>query len=448
MSVTAIAIEQSIAKQTPTVNGVNQLLAQITPTSVAVTVGIVLLAFALSKWVKYIFQKKDLQHKVPNWVNILMRMIFPLQLWLYAHVAMEVYHTQALSALWFEFLAWMFAAWFMVRFFLYAVRRALPEGAGRATIERLAMVFIWGIMFLDYIGKLNGVLKRLDKWSLHLGKANISALDGLTLVLTLVVLWLLVQWLSHEVENALLTRPNDKFVKIDLSARMVLVRFVKGLLLVIAVLLSLSASGIDLTILSVFGGALGVGIGLGLQKIASNYVSGFVMLLERGIRIGDLISTSDGTRGFVRTINGRYTLIEGPSGDEVLVPNENLVINNVVNWTLHDKKNWLSTQIPVMYDIDLEFIMDKIAQAVKVLPRIAETPPPRVLLSSISDKGYILEITWWLVDPENGRLNSISDVNLAAWRVLREHEVDIFTLKPSDKVTDDHTPPSAHDAAV
>ena len=446
MSVTAIAIEQSIAKQTPTVNGVNQLLAQITPTSVAVTVGIVLLAFALSKWVKYIFQKKDLQHKVPNWVNILMRMIFPLQLWLYAHVAMEVYHTQALSALWFEFLAWMFAAWFMVRFFLYAVRRALPEGAGRATIERLAMVFIWGIMFLDYIGKLNGVLKRLDKWSLHLGKANISALDGLTLVLTLVVLWLITQWLSHEIENALLNRPKGRLAEMDLSARMVLVRFLNGILLVIAVLFSLSAAGIDLTILSVFGGALGVGIGLGLQKIASNYVSGFVMLLERGIRIGDLISTSDGTRGIVRTINSRYTLIEGPSGDEILMPNENLVINNVVNWTLGDKKNWLSTQIPVNYDIDLEFIMEKMAQAVVGLPRVAQNPPPNVLLSSISDKGYILEITWWLIDPENGRLGVISDVNLAAWRVLREHEVDVFTLRPVQKPVAEESVPSAHDA--
>ena len=428
-------------------DGVSQLLAQITPTSVAVTGGIILLAFIISKWVKSVFQKKDLQHRVPNWVNILMRMIFPLQLWLYAHAAMEVYRSQELSALWFEFLAWLFAALFMVRLFLYVVRRALPEGGGRATIERFSMVFIWGMMFLDYIGKLDSVLKRLDSWSLHLGKVNISVLDGITLVLTLVVLWLLVQWLSHEVESLLLTQPGPKFASVDLSARLVLVRFIKGLLLVFAVLLSLSASGIDLTVLSVFGGALGVGIGLGLQKIASNYVSGFVMLLERGIRIGDLISTSDGTRGIVRTINSRYTLIEGPSGDEILIPNENLVINNVVNWTLRDKKNWLSTQIPVNYDIDLEFLMDKIVQAVKTLPRIAETPPPRVLLSSISDKGYILEITWWLIDPENGRLNAISDVNLAAWRVLREHEVDVFTLRPAPKVVEEAVP-SADNAAV
>lgn len=128
------------------------------------------------------------------------------------------------------------------------------------------------------------------------------------------------------------------------------------------------------------------------------------------------------------------------------MPNENLVINNVVNWTLRDKKNWLSTQIPVNYDIDLEFIMEKIAQAVEGLPRVANDPPPRVLLSSISDKGYILEITWWLIDPENGRLAVISDVNLAAWRVLREHEVDVFTLRPVQKPVAEESVPSAHDA--
>ena len=439
-------IEQTLSKQAPAVNGVNELLAQITPTSMAVTALIIVLGYGITWWVKRIFSERDLQHKVPNWVNILMRMLLPLLLWLFAHVAMEVYHQQELSAIWFEFLAWLFGAWFMIRLFLYVVRRALPAGAGRSTIERSAMVFIWGIMFLDYIGKLDGVLRKLDSWSVTLGKSHISVLDCLTLVLTLMVLWLITQWLSHEIENALLNRPKGRLAEMDLSARMVLVRFLNGILLVVAVLFSLSAAGIDLTFLSVFGGALGVGIGLGLQKIASNYVSGFVMLLERGIRIGDLISTSDGTRGIVRTINSRYTLIEGPSGDEILMPNENLVINNVVNWTLRDKKNWLSTQIPVNYDIDLEFIMEKIAQAVEGLPRVANDPPPRVLLSSISDKGYILEITWWLIDPENGRLAVISDVNLAAWRVLREHEVDVFTLRPVQKPVAEESVPSAHDA--
>ena len=429
----AAAIEHDLTKKTPSVRNFNQLLEQITPTSISVTLLIIVAGYGLSWLVKRIFQARDLQHRVPNWVNVSVRMLLPFLLWTFAHIAMEVYRYQKLSSIWYEFLAWMFGVWFMVRLFLYVVRRALPEGTTRVSVERSTMIFIWGMMFLDYIGKLDGILKRMDGWSIGFGKMNISVLDVSTLIFTLLVVWLVLQWLIHELEYMLITSPNSKIANYDLSARMVFVRFLNGLLLLIAILFSLSASGIDLTVLSVFGGALGVGIGLGLQKIASNYVSGFVMLFERGIRIGDIITTSDGTRGIVRSINARYTLIEGNSGDEVLVPNENLVINNVVNWTLHDRKNWLSTQIPVGYDIDLDFIMAELLQEIQKLPCVADDAPPQILLSSISDRGYIIEVTWWLSDPSYGRLPAISDVNLAAWHVLRKYNVDIFTLKAQPK---------------
>ncbi|MBP6242158.1 MAG: mechanosensitive ion channel [Hydromonas sp.] len=432
-------LEHTLTSKNAPVQGVHALIAEISPTSMAITLLIIALGFFVTWMVRRIYQQRDLQHKVPNWMNVLMRMTLPFLLWLFAHITMQIYANKGLTTIWFEFMAQLFAAWFFVRLFLYVVRRALPEGARRATLERLSIVVIWALMLLDYVGKLDGIFARLDGFKIKLGNAQLSVLDGLTLVAVVLVLWLVVQWLTHEIEDLLLKKPNQKFASFDLSARMVLVRFLKGLLILIAILLSLSASGIDLTVLSVFGGALGVGIGLGLQKIASNYVSGFVMLFERSVRIGDLISTSDGTRGFVRTINARYTLIEGASGDEVLVPNENLIVNPVVNWTLHDKKNWLSTQLPVNYDIDLDFIMPKIIQAVKDLPRVAQSPTPNVLLSSISDKGYILEITWWLLDPENGRMNIISEVNLVAWRVLREHNVGIFTLKAASVVRVEHS---------
>jgi small-conductance mechanosensitive channel len=432
-------LEQVLTDQTNTpVQGVRALIAELSPTSLAITLLIIALGFLVTWAVRRVYQQRDLQRKVPNWVNGLMRMTLPFLLWLFAHIAMEIYQARGLSIVWFEFVAQLFFAWFMVRLFLHMVRRALPEGARRSTMERVSTVVIWALMLLDYIGKLDGIFTRLDGYKLKLGNVNISVLDGLTLVTVLLVLWLVVQWLSHELEELLLNKPSEKFANFDLSARLVLVRMLKGVLILMAILLSLSASGIDLTVLSVFGGALGVGIGLGLQKIASNYVSGFVMLFERSVRIGDLVSTSDGTRGFVRTINARYTLIEGTSGDEVLVPNEHLVVNPVVNWSLHDKKNWLSTQIPVNYDIDLDFIMPKIKEAVKALPRVAQSPPPNVLLSSISDKGYILEVTWWVLDPENGRLNIISEVNLAAWRVLRENNIDVFTLKAAPVVRVEH----------
>lgn len=395
-----------------------------------VNIGLTLAMIALSWGASYGFGRWLAgRHEPPLWLVALSKLWLPLSLWLLAHLAIFVVPHWGMSRTWYVFLARLFAAWFCVRLFLYVVRRALPDGTRRLTVERVVVVLVWVLMLIDYTGHLTTMLDALDEIHFRLGKSQNSLLDILTLVVTLSVLWLVIQWLAHEAEDWLLRKPNAKMRQFDLSTRMVFMRLVKALLLIAAILISLSAAEINLTVLSVFGGALGVGIGLGLQKIASNYVSGFMILLEKSVRIGDLITTADGTRGFVRTINARYTLIEGASGDETLIPNENLITNPVVNWTLHDKKNWLSTQIPINYDIDLDFILPKIAATVQALPRIAQTPPPAVLLSSISDKGYIIEITWWLIDPENGRMNIISAVNLAAWRVLREYDVDVFTLK-------------------
>lgn len=412
--------------------GVRAAMAALSIEVVLVTLALVAGAYAVTRLIRWQFEQRDLQHVAPNWLLVLMRMVLPVLLWCGAYALLQWYVPQRGGAVWFEFLSRLFFAWFWVRLFLFVVRRALPEGAHRATMERLIMVLVWGLMWVDYLGHLDDVVSVMEGWKLKFGVVNVSALDVAMLLASLLILWLVVKWLAHELDEALILNPHVRLSRFDLSARMVLVRLLKGGLIAVAVLLSLSAAGIDLTVLSVFGGALGVGIGLGLQKIASNYVSGFVMLFERSVRVGDLISTSDGTRGFVRTINARYTLIEGTSGDEVLVPNELLIVNPVVNWTLHDTKNWMSTKIPIAYEIDLDFIMPKIVEAVQALARVAQSPKPNVFLSSISDKGYILEITWWLLDPENGRLNVISEVNLAAWRVLRAHNVDVFTLKPGN----------------
>ena len=187
-----------------------------------------------------------------------------------------------------------------------------------------------------------------------------------------------------------------------------------------------------MTVLSVFGGALGVGIGLGLQKIARNYVSGFVMLFERSVRICDLITTSDGYRGNVTQINARYTIIQGADGNEVLVPNETLVTQPVVNWSLHDKSIWMNTAVQVKHNTDIDEIRPKLLEAIKNVPRVLDKPAPSAFLSKITDKGFVIELTWWINDPENGRMNVTSEVNLAIWRVCREYGVEFFTLQAAE----------------
>ena len=151
--------------------GVHALIAEISPTSMAITLLIIALGFFVTWMVRRIYQQRDLQHKVPNWMNVLMRMTLPFLLWLFAHITMQIYANKGLTTIWFEFMAQLFAAWFFVRLFLYVVRRALPEGARRATLERLSIVVIWALMLLDYVGKLDGIFARLDGFKIKLGNA-------------------------------------------------------------------------------------------------------------------------------------------------------------------------------------------------------------------------------------------------------------------------------------
>ena len=424
-------IETELSNPAPMVNSVRELLAQATPTYWLITALIIAAA-----WLVTWLVRSKLQTNPSRWLstNTIARLLLPLLLWVLAHSALAFYQRVGAPVIWFHFLTQIFGAFLVVRLFLHMVRRAMPDGGLRHIIERVTMVSIWAVMLLNYVGKLDGWLNLLDSFKVTLGKNTVTLLDVLALMFVLLIVYLVVKWLSHEVENLLLKKPNKYFAQIDLSSRVVLTRIIKGLLLVVGVLFALTAVGLDLTVLSVFGGALGVGIGLGLQKIASNYVSGFVMLFERSVRIGDLITTSDGFRGNVTQINARYTIIQGVDGNEVLVPNETLVTQPVVNWSLNSKNIWMSTSIQVKHDTDIDQIRPQLLEAVRGVARVLTEPEPCAYLAKITDKGFVLELSWWIDDPENGRLNITSDVNLAIWRVCREYGVEFFTLQPLEAV--------------
>lgn len=422
-------ITSELSNPAPLVNSVRELLAQASPTYWLITALIIAVAWFIT-WLA----RRGLRLRVNQlrWLstNTLARLLLPLLLWLLAHLALTVYQRMGAPVIWFHFLTQIFGAFLAVRLFLHMVRRAMPDGSVRHIIERVTIVSIWAVMLLNYVGKLDDWLQLLDGFKVTLGKNTVTLSDVLALMFVLLVVYLAVKWLAHEIENLLLKRPNKYFAQVDLSSRVVLTRIIKGLLLVFGVLFALTAVGLDLTVLSVFGGALGVGIGLGLQKIASNYVSGFVMLFERSVRIGDLISTADGYRGYVTQINARYTIIQGIEGNEILIPNETLVTQPVVNWTLNSKNIWMSTSIQVKYDTDIDVIRPKLLDAVRVVPRVLSDPEPYTYLAKITDKGFVIELAWWIDDPENGRLNVTSDVNMAIWRVCREYKIEFFTLQP------------------
>jgi len=188
--------------------------------------------------------------------------------------------------------------------------------------------------------------------------------------------------------------------------------------------MSLSWAGMDLTVLSVFGGALGVGLGLGLQKIASNYVSGFIILLDRSLTIGDMI-TVDKYTGMVTQINTRYTVLQGLDGMESIVPNEMLVSGAVQNSSLSNSLVYITTKVSVAYDTDVDFVVQLLTEAVLSVERVLKDKAPSVQLSTFGADGLDLTVGFWINDPQNGRGGVTSDVNRAIWRALKDNHISV-----------------------
>jgi len=190
------------------------------------------------------------------------------------------------------------------------------------------------------------------------------------------------------------------------------------------VLIALPLVGIDLTVLSVFGGALGVGIGLGLQKIAANYISGFIMLLDRSVSPGALI-TVDGRFGAVTRLTGRYIVLRSLDGTEAIIPNETVVSSTVINHTYSSQAVRVDIPIQVSYQSDVELALRLMSEAARRHARASKQPPPVALLKQFGESGIDLELYVWIADPEAGTANLRSDLYLDLWRAFREHGIAI-----------------------
>jgi small-conductance mechanosensitive channel len=234
---------------------------------------------------------------------------------------------------------------------------------------------------------------------------------GLVMVLAL--------WVSAGVEKKLLRGTGS-----DLSIQKMASNLVRMLLLFVGLLLALGALGIDLTALSVFGGAIGVGLGFGLQKIAANYISGFVILAERSLRIGDMVRI-DNFDGRITDIRTRYTLIRALNGREAIVPNELLITQRVENSSLADLSVLVTTNVQVAYGTDVRALKPQLEAAVAQVTRVLADPPPAVHLQAFADNGMDLAVNFWITDPENGQGNVRSEVNFAVLQVLNDQGIEI-----------------------
>jgi len=192
----------------------------------------------------------------------------------------------------------------------------------------------------------------------------------------------------------------------------------------LAILFALKAVGIDLTAFAVFSGAIGVGIGFGLQKIFSNFISGFILLFDRSIRPGDVITIGD-RFGWVQSLNARYVVVRDRDGVETLIPNENLITSEVTNWSYSDRAVRHRIPVQISYDNDPEQAMALLLEACQDKPRVLQTPEPAARLIGFGDNGIDLELRIWIDDPESGVANVVSDVNLSIWKSFKRENISI-----------------------
>jgi small-conductance mechanosensitive channel len=307
----------------------------------------------------------------------------------------------------------------LVRIIFYLLRHAFAPGSAVRSFERAMAVLVWGALVLHVSGLLPEVIELLDDISFHAGKQKITLWLLLQGSFWVVITLLAALWLSGAVEARLMRAET-----LHSSLRVVFSRLAKSLLLVLAVLIVLPLVGIDLTVLSVFGGAIGVGLGFGLQKIASNYVSGFIILLDRSIRIGDLI-TADNFYGEVKDITTRYVVVRALDGREAIIPNEMLITTTVLNHSYSNRQIRLALPVQISYRSDPERAMRLMEDVARKQARVLADPPPKAFLARFADSGIELELGAWIGDPELGMLNVRSELNLAIWGAFREAGIEI-----------------------
>lgn len=307
----------------------------------------------------------------------------------------------------------------LIRLFVYTLRQVFAPSRWLHGSERFIALTIWVGFALHLTGFLPEILDAMDYLSFHIGKQRISLLIILSGILSILVTMLAAMWLGRTLEYKVMATEN-----LDMNLRVVLSKLIRAALVVLGIMIALPLAGIDITVLSVFGGALGVGIGFGLQKIASNYVSGFIILLDRSIHPGDVL-TVDGRFGKVSQLTTRYMVLQSNDGTESIIPNETLVSSTVINHSYTNRKIRIAIPVQISYQSDLHGAMEIMKQAAANQSRVLAEPETKVYLKSFGDNGIDLEMGIWINDPEQGQLNLCSDINMEIWRKFQETGIEI-----------------------
>lgn len=308
----------------------------------------------------------------------------------------------------------------LIRLGVKVLQVAFKDAPLVRALERTFSWLAWIAVVLWISGLLPLILEELDGIKWKVGNATLSVRTMLEGAVTAGVVLLITLWISSAIETRLLRAATGN----ELSLRKAVSNATRAVLMFVGLLMALSAVGIDLTALSVLGGAIGVGIGFGLQKLAANYVSGFVMLAERSVRIGDNVRV-DNFEGRITDINARYTVVRATNGRESIVPNEMFISNRIENLSLADPRVLQSTVVSVAYDSDADLVIRLLIEAALKQDRVLHDPSPGVNLTNFGADGLEFTLNYWMADPENGQQNLRSLINLAILQSLRENGIEI-----------------------
>lgn len=283
----------------------------------------------------------------------------------------------------------------------------------------IATAAFLGLGFLDYLEPVSAFLDS-DKLSFKIGEMRFSAY----LIIKALVTIIIVFWVAGITSQFASNRVNS-IKRIKSSNRSLIVKSVQILIYFAAGTIALDVFGFDLTTLTIFSGAVGIGIGIGLQKIASNFISGIILLFEKSLEDDDLVELSDGTFGFIRHTGARYTLVETHDGREVMIPNEDFITSRVTNWTYSNKKGRIEILVGVSYGSDTDLAIQLMLEAAREHDRCAKDPEPVCFMREFADSSINLLLQFWVDDVTLGRYEPQSDVMRAIWRLFRENNIEI-----------------------
>jgi len=379
--------------------------------------GCLLVAWLLAR---YVFSHFAAALERSDFLGILAEQAFPLLSVVFMSIARAIMEASD-SAHVFAIFIPLLLSLALVRAVRHMLYRSFPHAQWLEKVGRIFSILVWVWLALFLSGVAPEVIAVLETFSVRIGGQNISLWTVINGSVVIVLILLFSLWLSSLLETRLLRLP-----EMDESLRIVLVRVSKAFFTLIAVFLSFSLVGLDITALSVFTGALGVGLGMGLQRIASNYVSGFIILLDRSIRLGNLIQVGgEDINGKVTQITTRYTVLKNLIGDEFIVPNETLVTSVVRNQSFSDSLARVVTTVSVAYASDLDKVLPLLEQIAREQPRVLPEPAPAATLVRFADSAIDLQLAFWIRDPEKGTGILRSQVNLEIWRRFRAEGIDI-----------------------